>query len=165
MQRITQWGEYGVHICLYIARRHQEGMEIVGASEISEAQSLALNYTQQILVKLRSGGIVESERGPHGGYKLSKKASEISLKDILLSCEGETMDLICESKPIDHERCSIEARCYLRTVWSGLKLTIDSYLETFTLDKLLIEMKGDLLNSPNIVPMPQASALVKQNVN
>ncbi len=155
MQRITQWGEYGVHICLYIARRHQEGLSIVGASDISEAQSLALNYTQQILVKLRSGGIVESERGPHGGYRLSREPSEINLREILLSCEGETMDLICDTKPIDTERCSLEARCYLRTVWSGLKETIDSYLETFSLAKLLSEMKDVDPGKDSIIPMPQ----------
>ena len=155
MQRITQWGEYGVHICLYIARKHEEGLKIVGASDISEAQSLALNYTQQILVKLRAGGIVESERGPHGGYRLSRDPSGINLKDILLSCEGETMDLICDSKPIDHEKCSIEARCYLRTVWTGLKETIDSYLESFTLDKLLSEMKYLDDGKDQLVSLPQ----------
>jgi Rrf2 family protein len=154
MQRITQWGEYGVHICLYIARKHEEGLVIVGASDISDAQSLALNYTQQILVKLRAGGIVESERGPHGGYRLSRSPEQINLKDILLSCEGETMDLICESKPIDHDKCSIEAKCYLRTVWTGLKQTIDTYLESFTLAKLLSEMKFIDEGREQIIPMP-----------
>lgn len=154
MQRITQWGEYGVHICLYLARKQQEGLVIVGASEISEAQSLALNYTQQILVKLRAGGIVESERGPHGGYRLAKNPVDINLKDILLSCEGETMHLICDSRPIDHERCSIEAKCYLRTVWSGLKVSIDTYLESFTLAKLLTEMQDSEEAKSNIVSLP-----------
>jgi Rrf2 family protein len=152
MQRITQWGEYGVHVCLYIARRQAEGLTIVGASDISDAQSLALNYTQQILVKLRAGGIVESERGPHGGYRLSRDPSLINLKDILLSCEGETMDMICDTKPIDSEKCSVEAKCYLRTVWSGLKESIDTYLESFTLAKLLEQMK--YMDAPLLVSLP-----------
>ena len=53
MHRITQWGEYGVHVTLYLAHKAQEGQNVVGASEISEAQNIALNYAQQILLKLK----------------------------------------------------------------------------------------------------------------
>lgn len=160
MQRITQWGEYGVHVSLFIARRESEGADIVTASEISDSQSLALNYTQQILVKLRAGGIIESERGPRGGYRLGKKPSEISLKDILLACEGDTMDIICETRPIDEGRCSPEASCWLRSVWFGLKQSIDKYLEGFTLDLLLEQMRSmdssDMSHSHTIVQLPSS---------
>ncbi|HMO17282.1 MAG TPA: Rrf2 family transcriptional regulator [Oligoflexia bacterium] len=152
MQRITQWGEYGVHATLFIARRQAEGAKLVSAQEVSDSQSISLNYTQQILVKLREGGIIESERGPKGGYRLSRDPISITLKDILESSEGDTMSIICEARPLDMDRCSPEAECWLRSVWIGLKDSINSYLESITLDSLLKKMNRS--GSVNIVNLP-----------
>ena len=79
--KITKWGEYGILCCVYLAQNN--GNRAVGAGEISESQSIPLQYTHQILQRLRKGGIIESLRGPHGGYRLAKSAENTTLKDIL----------------------------------------------------------------------------------
>ena len=157
MQKITQWGEYGIHAILHIAYCQFEGKKLVSALEISESQNISLNYTQQILMKLRQGGLIESERGPKGGFSLSKDPKDITLKEILQISEGETMEVICETHPLDHPRCSKEVKCYLRSVWYGLKDVINGYLEKITLQDLL----DDLLENPiteTLVQLPSNSA-------
>lgn len=137
MHRITQWGEYGVHVVLFLAQKMQEGQVIVGGGEISESQNIALNYTQQILLRLKTHNIVESVRGPKGGYCLSKKPCQISIQEILIATEGDTASIICESNKIDHENCGQDMHCSLKNVWYGLKAVINSYLSSITVQDLL----------------------------
>ena len=146
IMRITQWGEYGVLISVYLAdKQSQAENEVVGASEIAHAQGIALQYAQQILLRLRDGGIVESVRGPHGGYRLAKPAQEVSLLHILLAAEGDTFELMCQARPISPLRCLEANPCFLRDIWKNLKTTIDSYLSSLTLDKIVEQSSPALL--------------------
>lgn len=135
--RITQWGEYGVHCSLYIALRQREGHSTVSASEIAESQGIALQYTQQILQRLRKGGIIQSTRGPAGGYSLMRPAEETTILNILDAAEGETFRVICENKPLSPTRCHNEVPCYLRDLWYSLREHVDSFLMKHTLSELL----------------------------
>ncbi|MCB0324850.1 MAG: Rrf2 family transcriptional regulator [Bdellovibrionales bacterium] len=135
--RITQWGEYGILISAFLAERFAAGAPVVGAAEIAEAQGIQLQYAQQILLRLREGGIVQSIRGPGGGYRLSRGASEINLHDILIAAEGGTFEIICESKPLNAERCHSQTKCNLRPVWYGLREQVDTYLRRFTLEHVM----------------------------
>ena len=104
--RITQWGEYGVHFAVFLARRSSEGVPIVGAAEIAESQGVELQYAQQILQRLRKGEIIESVRGPQGGYRLKRSADTISLLDILIATEGESLQIFCDARPLDADTCT-----------------------------------------------------------
>lgn len=137
--RITQWGEYGVHFAVHLARREREGTIPVGAAEIAAEQGTAVEYAQQILQRLRRGAIVESVRGPLGGYKLARPATEITLLDILIAAEGDSFEVICESKPIDAERCAVGHRCTLRPIWFDLRTHINTFLRSRTLHALAFE--------------------------
>ncbi len=148
MHKVTQIAEYGIHVILHIANRNHHGHKIVTAQEISDSQNISLNYTQQILMKLRQGGLVESIRGPKGGFYLKKSPHEITLRMILELTEGETAEIICEKNPIKQEFCSLEANCYLKSVWFGLKDVINEYLEKVTIEDLL----NNLINK-NHVPL------------
>lgn len=128
MYRVTQWGEYGVHVVLYLAKQQGSSRSVVGASEISESQNIALNYTQQILLRLKSVGVVDSVRGPKGGYFLTRDPSTISIHEILVATEGDTISIICDTDKIDHDKCKDASSCSLRSLWYGLKETINDYL-------------------------------------
>lgn len=116
--RITQWGEYGVLCAVSIANAHQRGVESVSASEIGAELNIQTDYVQQILQRLRKGGVVESLRGPHGGYKLARESGDITLGDILTACEGDVFQALCDTKPIDEHRCGNS--CGLRDIWGEL---------------------------------------------
>lgn len=144
---ITQWGEYGVHCASFIALQQKSGAEAVRAAEIAEAQHIPLDYTQQILQRLRKNSIIKSVRGPHGGYLLSRPAAEITLRDILIAAEGDTFEVICEHKPLSQERCAPTGQCNLRPIWFGLREHVDSFLRRFTLE--------DLINGTHLKDLPE----------
>lgn len=134
--RVTRWGEFGILCSLNLARRFGAGA--TGATEISEAEGIPLQYTHQILQRLRKGGIITSARGPHGGYQLAKSPDQTNLKEILLAVEGKTFDVVCDSDPVAPEgRCAQDAACGLEKVWRSLKESVDKLLEGHTLQTIL----------------------------
>jgi Rrf2 family protein len=138
--RVTKWGECGILCSLYLAKQYNNGT--TGALEIASSQGLDVQYTQQILQRLRKGGLIESERGPKGGYKLSRAPELITLKDILYAAEGDTFQIICDYAPIhpessDSTHCSTKESCGLHGVWQDLRTAIDKLLEERTLRDLL----------------------------
>ncbi|MBP9838691.1 MAG: Rrf2 family transcriptional regulator [Proteobacteria bacterium] len=141
--RITQWGEYGIHFSLFLAKQEKKGIASVGASEIAESQGIDTRYAQQILQRLRKGNIVKSVRGPQGGYKLTKSPAEITLLDILIAAEGDSFEVICNSKPIDNHRCAPKKSCGLRGIWHNLKDLVNNFLSDYTLEKLLNISEND----------------------
>jgi len=138
--RVTKWGECGILCSLYLAQHH--GGPPVGAAEIAETQGLDLPYTQQILQKLRKGNIIESARGPKGGYSLQRPPNSITLKDILYACEGDTFQIICDHHPLHPDAlhptlCATRESCGLHGVWQDLRAAIDKLLEERSLADLL----------------------------
>jgi len=138
--RVTKWGECGILCALHLAKNY--GEPAIGAAEIAEAQGIDLPYTQQILHRLRKGDVIESVRGPKGGYKLLRGPAEITLKDILYAVEGDTFQIICENSPLHPEmdepsRCSTRESCGLHGVWQELRTAIDKLLDERTLEDLL----------------------------
>ena len=131
--RITRWGEYGVHCSAYIALIEGQSGGAVGAPEIARAQDIALHYVQQILQRLKKGGIIKSIRGPHGGYRLSRSPKVISLYDVLIAVEGNTFELICDTNPLNPSRCSDNVSCNLRGIWSDLRDHVDGFLKCVSL--------------------------------
>jgi Rrf2 family protein len=158
---ITRWGEYGILCSLYLARDYSPDSS-VGAAEIAETQGIPLQYTQQILQRLRKGEIIESVRGPHGGYKLTTTPEKISLRKILYAAEGETFEIVCDANPVYEGRCDNAAHaCGLKLVWTDLKVAIDELLEKENLASLLAKQLKIEAETPVhvIVPGPQAVAL------
>lgn len=133
--RITKWGEYGILCSIHLAKA--EAFKPVAAEDLAKAHAIPLHYTQQILQRLRKGGVIESIRGPGGGYRLTAPAAEISLKQILYAAEGDTFEVACEHNSIFPDCSSKSRHCELQLVWQELKATIDCFLESKHLDDLL----------------------------
>lgn len=126
--RITKWGEYGILCSMYLARNADR--PAVGAVEIAKEKVIPLQYTHQILQRLRKGGIISSIRGPQGGYRLSRPADQINLKQILFAVEGGTFEVICDVNPnCPRQDCS----CQLSPIWRGLQDEVNRVLEEKTL--------------------------------
>lgn len=138
--RVTKWGECGILCALHLAKNRESSP--IGAAEIAESQGIDLPYAHQILLKLRNGDVIESVRGPRGGYRLKREPAHVSLRDILYAVEGDTFQIICESTPLHPEveapsMCSTRQSCTLHGVWKELRSSIDAILERKTLQDLL----------------------------
>jgi Rrf2 family protein len=133
--RITTWAEYGVICALHLARRSTEGP--VTGRDVAARERLPGDYVEQILLRLRRAGIVQSTRGAKGGYALARGAAEISVREIIAAAELVTFDLHCETHPLDSERCAQSCDCSIRPVWMMLQKKIDDALEGVHLADLL----------------------------
>ena len=134
--RITTWAEYGVICSLHLARRSTEGP--VTGRDIAARERLPGDYVEQILLRLRRAGVVQSTRGAKGGYELSRPATEITVREIISAAELGTFDLHCDTHPVNEERCSHSSDCSIRPVWVMLQQRIDEVLDGVRLADLLV---------------------------
>jgi len=135
--RITTWAEYGLICALHLAHRAGEGP--VTGREVAAREKLPGDYVEQILLRMRRAGIVNSTRGARGGYSLARTPSEISVRDVIQASELTTFDLHCVSHPVDAERCAEAENCSIRPVWLLLQQRIDEVLESVKLSDLLTD--------------------------
>lgn len=105
----------------------------VSLKDISEQEKISLNYLEQLFVKLRRGGIVNSVRGPGGGYLLARAAAEIKIDQVIDTVEESLMPLSCMN--IDGT-CGCGTECATQSVWHGLGIQIRSFLASVSLEDL-----------------------------
>lgn len=132
--KITSKGTHAVRIMTDIARNDNE---FVSISDISARQHISIKYLEQIMSLLAKKGLVESMRGVKGGYKLTREASKISVKEIL----DATGDITKIANCVSGENCPMADKCDTMGVWNELTLLINDYLQSITLQKLLDKMK------------------------
>jgi len=132
--RVTTWTEYSLLITLNLARN---GSHPVPARAIAEEEHLPPDYTEQICLRLRRAGLVQSARGAKGGYMLARDPAAINIRDVMMACEGTTFALNCETHPVNEERCDPAGSCSIRPVWHALQRRIDDLLVSVTLADLL----------------------------
>ena len=109
----------------------------VSLKEISERQQLSLKYLEQIVTPLARVGLVKSERGSQGGYRLSRPAAQITAGDILRAVEGEIVPVPCLATSA--ESCPHRSQCETLGFWEGLNQVINQYIDSATLEKLSSE--------------------------
>ena len=135
--RITTWTEYSLIISIHLAKRGAAGGGPVAAREIAEQERLPGDYVEQILLRLRRAGLVESVRGAKGGYFLAKEPGAITMRDIMTASEHQTFEVNCASHPVDDERCNPGSVCSIRPVWQALQQRVDELLAGISLADLM----------------------------
>jgi Rrf2 family iron-sulfur cluster assembly transcriptional regulator len=105
----------------------------VSLAEISERQDISLSYLEQLFSKLRKQGLVNSMRGPGGGYRLSREPAEIAMSEIIMAVD-ENVDL---SKCGGTGNCKHDERCLTHDLWMDLSHRIQSFLDDITLEEMM----------------------------
>ncbi|QKJ65595.1 Fe-S cluster assembly transcriptional regulator IscR [Deefgea piscis] len=136
--RLTTKGRFAVTAMLDLALRQAGGP--VTLAGISERQHISLSYLEQLFGKLRRRELVESVRGPGGGYCLARPAAKINVAEIIQAVDEPIDATQCGGK----ENCRDEGRCMTHDLWSDLSSTIYDYLSGVTLGDL-IEKQNDKL--------------------
>ena len=149
--RITTWAEYGVICALNLAKRTDLGP--VNGREIARQERLPADYVEQILLRLRRAGLVESVRGARGGYYLAREPQEITVFDVMSASEHQTFEINCESHPVDADRCSPTSGCSIRPVWHALQRRVDDLLSGISLADLLKEQPA----SAELIPLTSST--------
>jgi Rrf2 family iron-sulfur cluster assembly transcriptional regulator len=109
------------------------GKHPVTLAGISERQDISLSYLEQLFSRLRRHELVESVRGPGGGYYLAKPLEDVSVADIIRAVDEPIDATQCGGK----ENCHEEHRCLTHDLWTGLNAHIYSYLDNVSLASLV----------------------------
>ncbi len=129
--RLSTKGRYAVTAMLDLAIHDGKGP--VTLADISQCQGISLSYLEQLFAKLRRDGLVEGVRGPGGGYRLAKPATDISIADIIGAVDEKVEATLCDGK----ENCQDGERCLTHDLWSSLSAQIFSYLDGINLANFL----------------------------
>ena len=133
--RLTAKGRYAVTAMLDLAVHDRQGP--ISLADISERQGISLSYLEQLFAKLRRRDLVQSVRGPGGGYHLSRAANEIFVAQIVDSVD-ENVDA---TKCAGRADCQGGETCLTHELWSDLSEQIHNFLNGIDLASL-IEKRG-----------------------
>lgn len=141
--QLSSKGRYAVMAMADLASAGEDA--VVGLAAISERQHISQTYLEQLFAKLRRAGLVDSVRGPGGGYRLAHPASGISVAEIMAAVDEPVKMTRCADDQEDG--CVVGHRCLTHDLWSSL----GDHIVTF-LDKVSLE---------NVVENAQAKAAVR----
>ena len=147
--KISTKGEYGIRAMLYIGMHADQGP--VTSHEIAKRQGIPEPYLRQILALLSKDRLIQSNRGPQGGHVLGRQASQISLRDILVTLEGQTTGI----DQILSLPCTIDVGtefCAIREVFLRVKKEVERILSQMTLEEL-VHRQRDILEQRIPVPL------------
>lgn len=140
--KLTTKGRFAVTAMIDVALRYHSGP--VTLASVSQRQNISLSYLEQLFSKLRHQDLVESVRGPGGGYVLSKYAREITIADIIIAVD-EPLDTT-DCKGLD-EPCktgkngSYSGKCMTHDLWASLNRQIIDYLDSVSLQELVDQQR------------------------
>lgn len=134
MLKISTRCRYGLLAMVELGRKY--GQEPVSVQEVFRRQRIPKLYLQQILVKLRRNGLVESIRGTKGGFVLKKDPKQIKILDIVKAVEGPVQLISCTKNAKD-TCCRKIRECLTRPVWVELHETVTRVLNEKSLHDLM----------------------------
>jgi len=133
--RLTTKGRFAVTAMLDLAMSQDK--QPVTLAAISQRQKISLSYLEQLFGKLRRRALVDSVRGPGGGYRLAQDMRQISVADIILAVD-ETLD---STQCGGRENCRDESKCITHDLWADLNQHVFNYLGAVTLRQLVDKQK------------------------
>ncbi len=134
--RLTTKGRFAVTAMIDLAmRQHQGPVTLAG---ISQRQKISLSYLEQLFGKLRRHDLVESTRGPGGGYTLARPAKNVTVADIIFAVDEPLDATQCGGK----ENCDNNGPCMTHELWANLNKRMIEFLDSVSLGDLVEQQKG-----------------------
>ena len=133
---LTTKGRFAVTAMLDLAIQHSR--DPVTLAEISQRQKISLSYLEQLFGKMRRRALVNSVRGPGGGYNLARATHQISVADIIVAVDEPIDSTRCGGK----EDCNDGEKCITHDLWEKLNEHIFDYLGAVTLKQLVDDQQA-----------------------
>jgi len=128
---ISAKADYAMRALLVLARADHDG-PIKGAA-LAESQGMPRKFVENILVDLRRAGLVASQRGAEGGFRLARPAAEITVADVVRATDGPLAGV----RGLQPEEVSYEGDAeHLRSVWLAVRVALRGVLEGLTLEQV-----------------------------
>ena len=155
--KLSKRGEYALRSLINLGIAAKVGRSLVRVAELAKAEELPVKFLEQVMQQLREAGIVESERGKYGGYRLAKPAGEIPIGQIVRLIDGPLAPIGCVSQS-DYEACNCpdQEHCGLRMLMLDVRNAIAAILDRYTLADVVEVTTRKLVT--NGLPLPYSAA-------
>ena len=140
--KLTSKGRYAVMAMADLAKNNVK--KPTSLTEISLRQGISIDYLEQLFLKLRKNNLVQSARGPSGGYVLSKSPNEIKLLSIINAVDEKIKTVKCRKE--SKKGCNGKSiKCITHNLWDDLEIHINKFFEDNTLNDVLYrEVKNSI---------------------
>ena len=145
--KLTTKGRFAVTAILDLAM--QRSSDPVTLAEISQRQNISLSYLEQLFGKMRRCALVNSVRGPGGGYRLAKDMGRVSVADIIVAVDEPIDSTRCGG----NENCHDDKKCITHDLWAKLNEHIFDYLDAVTLKQLVDDQKAKQIGVAQVQDM------------
>jgi len=134
--KLTSKGRYAVMAMADLAKNNDR--KPISLSEISLRQGISVSYLEQLFLKLRKNNLVQSERGPLGGYVLTKPPEDIQLLSIINAVDEKIQTVKCRKE--SKRGCNHKSiKCITHNLWDDLEVHINKFFEENTLNDILFK--------------------------
>lgn len=148
--KLSTKGRYAMIALVDLALEGENSL--ASLSEISERQDISLAYLEQLFVKLRRAGLVDSVRGPGGGYRLARSPDAIRISEILGAVD-EGMDAMSTGKGVSGAQSGSRAQSLSNRLWEGLSANVYVYLHQARLSDIVGNQLAPCPAVPNLFEM------------
>ncbi len=131
MIRLARLADYGLLISAALA---ELGPELVKLEQVAERTALTVPTVRKVMKLLVDGGVVASERGARGGYRLSRPASDVTLADVIHAVEGGVALTDCCRTEVE---CEVAGNCTIQANWLVVNGAVNDIFERITLADML----------------------------
>jgi Rrf2 family protein len=141
--KISTRARYGLRLMVDLAVKHGKGPILL--KDVSRSQEISEKYLSQIIIPLKTAGLVKSFRGAHGGYTLQRDPAKINLLEVVSALEGDLSLVECVASPTSCSRTDI---CVTQEVWHQVSRAMVSTLAGITLADLATRLNALPKNAP-----------------
>ena len=139
--KLTSKGRYAVMAMADLAKNNAK--KPTNLTEISLRQGISIAYLEQLFLKLRKNNLVQSARGPLGGYRLTKPPEEIKLLSIIRAVDEKIKTVKCRKE--SKKGCNGKSiKCITHNLWDDLEAHINKFFEDNTLSDILFKEVRDI---------------------
>jgi len=126
--KASKKSQYGLRAMVYLAKHSSEG-NVCSLKEISKKEKIPFDYLEKIISELSRASLVKAKKGVQGGYFLAKEPKKITA--------GEIVRVLESTVPVSCFGCQMARICSTKSVWSEVQESLDSTLDSITLEDLI----------------------------
>ena len=131
--KISTKGRYALRLMVDLAEHKDSGF--IALKDVAKRQNISKKYLEQIVPVLNGAGLLTTNRGNRGGYKLAKEPKEYTVGDILRITEGSIAPVSCLESDVNS--CERKNFCQTLYVWEGLYKVVNEYLDSITVQDIV----------------------------
>ena len=131
--KISTKGRYALRLMVDLAEHRDNGF--IALKDVAKRQNISKKYLEQIVPVLNGAGLLTTNRGNRGGYKLAKEPKEYTVGDILRITEGSIAPVSCLESDVNS--CERKNFCQTLYVWEGLYKVVNEYLDGITVQDIV----------------------------